>query len=56
MNGTTNKIKGRVKEAIGALTNDKRLKNEGKMDQAGGAIKDTFAKVVDQVKSGASTK
>jgi hypothetical protein len=26
MNGTTNKIKGRVKEAIGALTNDKPLK------------------------------
>jgi len=36
MSGTTDKIKGRVKEAVGALANDKRLKNEGKVDQASG--------------------
>jgi hypothetical protein len=41
MSGTTDKIKGRMKEAVGALTNDKRLKNEGKVDQASGAIKDS---------------
>jgi len=34
MSGTTDKAKGRVKEAIGALTDDQRLKNEGKVDQA----------------------
>jgi uncharacterized protein YjbJ (UPF0337 family) len=56
MNGTTNKIKGRVKEAIGALTNDKPLKNQGKVDQASGAIKDNFAKIVGKVKRGASAK
>ena len=38
MSGTTDKIKGRVKEAVGALTNDQRLKNEGKVDQASGAV------------------
>jgi uncharacterized protein YjbJ (UPF0337 family) len=27
--GTTDKVKGRVKEAVGALTGDKKLKNEG---------------------------
>ena len=56
MSGTTDKIKGRVKEAVGALTNDKRLKNEGKLDQASGAIKDGFEKVIDKVKRGASRK
>ena len=56
MSGTTDKIKGRVKEAVGALTNDKRLKNEGKMDQASGAIKDGIEKVVDRVKDVASPK
>ena len=39
MSGTTDKIKGRVKEAIGSLTNDERLKNEGKADQASGAVR-----------------
>jgi uncharacterized protein YjbJ (UPF0337 family) len=56
MSGTTDKIKGRVKEAIGALTNDKRLKNEGKVDQASGAIKDGIGKVVDKVKGAASPR
>ena len=56
MSGTTDKIKGRVKEAVGALTNDKRLKNEGKVDQTSGAIKDGVAKVIDKVKNVASPK
>jgi uncharacterized protein YjbJ (UPF0337 family) len=56
MSGTTDKIKGRVKEAVGALANDKRLKNEGKVDQASGAVKDGLDKVIDQVKNVASPK
>lgn len=56
MSGTTDKIKGRMKEAVGALTNDKRLKNEGKADQASGAIKDGVEKVVDRVKDAVSPK
>jgi len=54
MSGTTDKIKGRVKEAVGALTNDKDLKNEGKADQASGAIKDGIEKVIDKAKDLAS--
>jgi uncharacterized protein YjbJ (UPF0337 family) len=46
MDGTTDDIKGRVKEAAGDLTNDSSLKNEGKADQASGKIKD----VIDDVK------
>jgi uncharacterized protein YjbJ (UPF0337 family) len=56
MSGTTDKIKGRAKEAIGAVTNDKRLKNEGKVDQASGAIKDGIEKVVNREKDVASPK
>ncbi len=56
MSGTTDKIKGRVKEAVGALTNDKDLKNEGKVDQASGAIKDGIEKVIDKAKGLASPK
>jgi len=33
-------LKGRVKEAAGDLTDDDRLKREGKADQAEGKVKD----------------
>lgn len=39
------KGKGRVKEAGGALTGDRRLKNEGRADQARGSLKNTMDKV-----------
>ena len=56
MSGTTDKIKGRVKEAVGALTNDPGLKHEGKVDQASGALKDGIEKAIDKVKGVASKK
>jgi uncharacterized protein YjbJ (UPF0337 family) len=56
MSGKSDKIKGRVKEAAGALTNDRRLKNAGKVDQASGAIKDGIEKLVDKVKGVGSRK
>jgi uncharacterized protein YjbJ (UPF0337 family) len=39
--------KGRVKEAAGALTANKRLKNEGRADQAKGSAKKAANKVID---------
>lgn len=51
MSGAADKAKGRVKEAIGALTGDRKLKREGKIDQAAGDIKDTAGKAVDKVKN-----
>jgi uncharacterized protein YjbJ (UPF0337 family) len=48
--GKTDEVKGRVKEAAGALTGDKKLKQEGKVDQAVGKIKQTADKVVDKIK------
>ena len=43
-------LKGRAKEAAGAVTDDDDLKNEGKVDQASAKIKDTAGDVVDKVK------
>ena len=51
MSGTSDKIKGRVKEAVGALTDDRRLKREGKLDQTTGKIKKTVERVVDKAKN-----
>jgi len=48
--GTTDKVKGRLKEAAGALTDDKQLKNEGKADQAIGKVKNAAEKVLDKAK------
>ncbi len=49
MSGETDDAKGRVKEAAGALTGDKDLKNEGKADQIGGKIKDAVDTVKDKI-------
>jgi len=50
MAGEADQVKGRVKEAAGALTDDKDLKREGKMDQAGGKVKEAVGKAVDKAK------
>ena len=52
--GKSDELKGRVKEAAGALTGDKRLKREGKADQAVGKIKQKVEKVIDKVKEALS--
>ena len=48
--GTTDDVKGRVKEAAGDLTDDKGLKNEGKVDRATGSVKDKVDDASDKVK------
>jgi len=48
--GKTDEVKGRVKEAAGALTDDKKLKREGKSDQAIGKIKQKAEKLIDKAK------
>jgi uncharacterized protein YjbJ (UPF0337 family) len=50
MSGKGDEIKGRVKEAAGALTGDEKLKREGKLDQAAGKTKQAVEKVVDKAK------
>jgi uncharacterized protein YjbJ (UPF0337 family) len=48
--GKTDELKGRVKEAAGALTGDAKLKQEGQLDQTVGKIKQTTEKMIDKVK------
>jgi uncharacterized protein YjbJ (UPF0337 family) len=50
MSGKTDQVKGRVKEAAGALTDNDRLRTEGQVDQAKGKVKETIEKVADKTK------
>jgi uncharacterized protein YjbJ (UPF0337 family) len=50
MSGKIDKAKGRSKEAAGAVTGDRSLKNEGKVDRASGQAKDKVGKAADKVK------
>jgi uncharacterized protein YjbJ (UPF0337 family) len=57
MEGKKDDLKGRAKEAAGDLTDDDRLKAEGKADRAGGKVKefledakDKGEEIVDKVK------
>ncbi len=44
-NKNIDKAKGRVKEAAGALTGNRRLKSEGRVDHAKGSAKNAVDKV-----------
>jgi len=50
MGGKAEEIKGRVKEAAGAITDDDKLRQEGKIDQASGKVKQATEKAIDKVK------
>lgn len=50
MSGKTEEVKGRIKEAAGALTGNDKLRAEGKTDQAIGKVKQVAEKAVDEVK------
>ncbi len=43
MTGKGDEIKGRIKEAAGAITDNDELRREGKIDQAAGKVKQFFA-------------
>ena len=47
--GKTDQIKGRVKEAAGVLTGDKKLEREGKGDRAAGKVKEKAGELADGV-------
>ena len=48
--GKSDELKGRVKEAAGALTGDAKLKRQGKTEQAAGKLKQRVEKVIDKIK------
>ena len=48
--GTMDDAKGRTKEAVGDLTGDQDLKDEGKVDRASGKVKDVVGNVAEKAK------
>ena len=50
MGGKTDEVKGRIKEAAGALTGNDELRDEGKTDQAVGKVEQAVQKATDTVK------
>lgn len=56
MAGKSDQVKGRVKEAVGSLTDDKALKAEGKTDRVAGEIKDKVENVIDKTKDALKKK
>ena len=50
MGGKTDVVKGRIKEAAGALTGNDKLRDEGKTDQVVGKTKQAVQKATDTVK------
>ena len=48
--GSMDKAKGHTKEAVGDLTGDDELKDEGKVDRASGTVKDKVGGVADKAK------
>ena len=49
MSGEGDQAKGRIKQAVGDLTDDKDMKHEGKADEVGGKVKDAVDTVKDKV-------
>ncbi|HUE18109.1 MAG TPA: CsbD family protein [Planctomycetaceae bacterium] len=50
MGGKTDEVKGRIKEAAGAVTDNDKLRTEGQTDQAVGKVEQVAEKAVDKVK------
>ena len=48
--GAGDKAKGNLKEGLGNLTGDEKLKAEGKMDQAAGSVKSTVGGIADTIR------
>jgi uncharacterized protein YjbJ (UPF0337 family) len=50
MTGKADQVRGRLKEAAGAITDNDELRREGKVDQAAGKTKEAVEKVIDKTK------
>ena len=49
MSGKSDKVKGKLKQAAGDLTDNEKLRREGKIDELAGKAKETVGKVKDKV-------
>ena len=50
MSGKSDELKGRVKEAAGAIADNDKLRREGKVDQTKGKVKQQIDKAAAKVK------
>ena len=50
MSKETDRAKGKMKEAVGDLTDDERLEREGKLDQATADVKEKTDDTVDSLR------
>ncbi len=50
------KVKGKIKQAAGAASGDKKLENEGKIDEAKGNVKGAFEDAKHAVKEAIKPK
>ena len=50
MSGTTDKIKGNIKEAAGKVTGDEKLKREGQADQVAGKVQNVVGGIKDKLR------
>jgi uncharacterized protein YjbJ (UPF0337 family) len=53
MSGKTDEVKGRIKEAAGALTGNDKLRDEGKTDQVIGKVKQVAENAIQKVEQAA---
>lgn len=51
IDGKLNQAKGKVKEGVGKLTNDKSTEVEGKTDQAKGKVEEIIGKATRKIKN-----
>jgi uncharacterized protein YjbJ (UPF0337 family) len=49
VDGKTDQVKGRVKEAVGSLTGDKHLKSEGRVDRRAGETKEKLGQAKEKI-------
>jgi uncharacterized protein YjbJ (UPF0337 family) len=49
VSGTGDQAKGRIKQAVGDLTDDDELRREGKVDEGAGKAKEAIDKVKDKL-------
>jgi uncharacterized protein YjbJ (UPF0337 family) len=49
VSGEGDKTKGRIKQAVGDLTDDDEMKREGKIDEGAGKVKEAVDKVKDRL-------
>ncbi len=52
MSGKSDVVKGKIEEAAGVLTNNRKLRAEGKTDQAVGMAKQVGEKAAAKIKQG----